>query len=205
MIRPRVLDDVAAWMLALLWVAPLALCDLDGVPSPEHSRPFSLLAPLTLENFARPGTPRHSRSYFLNTMLLVTMILVCAAGALHAGGLRLRPVRLPRIGLAVHAGARAAHDHARRAAGRELPTIGALGLLDTIARPSACPIWRRPSASSCCARPSRPCPRNSRRPRGRRGGLLQMLWRVYVPWRGRSTSPTAWSRSATTGTTSCGR
>ena len=35
---------------------------------------------------------------------------------------------------------------------------------------------------------------------------MQILWKVYVPLaQARRTSPTAWSRSATTGTTSCGR
>ena len=47
---------------------------------------------------------------------------------------------------------------------------------------SACPTWPAPSASSCCARPSRPCPRSwRRRPGSRAAGLLQVLWKVYVP------------------------
>ena len=48
--------------------------------------------------------------------------------------------------------------------------------------PSACPTWPRRSASSCCARPSRPCRRSSTTRRASRApSPLQVLWKVYVP------------------------
>jgi sn-glycerol 3-phosphate transport system permease protein len=43
----------------------------------EYSTRFVLLAPLTLDNFARAWEAAPFARYFLNTILLVTMILAC--------------------------------------------------------------------------------------------------------------------------------
>ena len=53
-------------------------------------------------------------------------------------------------------------------------------------------MWRPHSASSCCARLSRPIPKeldDAARVEG--AGTLQTLWRSMCRWRVRSTSPTA--------------
>ena len=61
-------------------------------------------------------------------------------------------------------------------------TMSALGILDTIARRSGCPTWRRRSASSCCGRRSRPSRASSTRRRGSRApARCEVLWQVYVP------------------------
>ena len=61
-------------------------------------------------------------------------------------------------------------------------TMSRLGILDTLCRPSACPTWPPPSASSCCGRPSRRCRGSSTRPRAWKARApLEILWRVYVP------------------------
>ena len=74
---PGWLDTVAAWLLALLWILPLAYAVWTAFHPTEYSTRFVLLAPLTLDNFVRAWAAAPFARYFLNTMLLVAMILAC--------------------------------------------------------------------------------------------------------------------------------
>ena len=74
---PGWLDTVAAWLLALLWILPLAYAVWAAFHPGEYSTHFEPLAPLTLENFARAWAAAPFARYFVNTALLVTMILAC--------------------------------------------------------------------------------------------------------------------------------
>jgi len=73
--RIPLLETGAAWLLALLWLAPLAYAFWAAFHPAELATHFAPLAPLTLDNFAKAWTfapfPRH----FMNTVILVTMIL----------------------------------------------------------------------------------------------------------------------------------
>ena len=70
-------DTIAAWLLAILWVLPLLYAVWTAFHPPEFSAKFTLLAPLTLANFERAWQAAPFARYFLNTALLVTLIL-CA-------------------------------------------------------------------------------------------------------------------------------
>lgn len=72
---PGVLDTVAAWLLALLWILPLLYAVWTAFHAPEYSTRFALAAPLTLDNFARAWDAAPFARYFLNTAMLVAMIL----------------------------------------------------------------------------------------------------------------------------------
>jgi sn-glycerol 3-phosphate transport system permease protein len=72
---PTWLDTLAAWLLALLWILPLAYAVWTGFHAPEYSTRFTLLAPLTLDNFRRAWDAAPFARYFLNTTILVVMIL----------------------------------------------------------------------------------------------------------------------------------
>ena len=74
---PSWLDTLAAWALALLWILPLAYAVWTAFHPAEYSTRFALLAPLTLENFAKAWIAAPFARYFLNTVLLVAMILAC--------------------------------------------------------------------------------------------------------------------------------
>ena len=74
---PGRIDTLAAWMLALLWILPLAYAVWTAFHPTEFSTRFVLFAPLTLENFSRAWAAAPFARYFLNTALLVTMILAC--------------------------------------------------------------------------------------------------------------------------------
>jgi sn-glycerol 3-phosphate transport system permease protein len=74
---PGWIDTVAAWLLALLWILPLAYAVWTAFHPTEFSTRFVPFAPLTLDNFSRAWAAAPFARYFLNTALLVTMILVC--------------------------------------------------------------------------------------------------------------------------------
>ncbi|MFC3229577.1 carbohydrate ABC transporter permease [Marinibaculum pumilum] len=71
----RVLNTAGAWLLALLWVAPLAYAVWTAFHPGAYATRFDLTAPLTLENFARAWEAAPFARYFLNSVLLVTLIL----------------------------------------------------------------------------------------------------------------------------------
>ncbi|WBY01973.1 carbohydrate ABC transporter permease [Ramlibacter tataouinensis] len=73
--EPNALDTLAAWLLAILWILPLAYAVWTAFHPSEYSTRFSLLAPLTLDNFRRAWQAAPFARYFLNTTLLVLMIL----------------------------------------------------------------------------------------------------------------------------------
>jgi len=75
MTMTRRLDTLGAWLLGLLWILPLAYAAWAAFHAPAYATRFDLLAPLTLENFARAWHAAPFPRYFLNTFLLVTMVL----------------------------------------------------------------------------------------------------------------------------------
>ena len=73
----RALESAAAICLAIVWILPLAYAVWAAFHPAEFTTRFSLLAPLTLDNFARAWSAAPFARYFLNTSILVTMILAC--------------------------------------------------------------------------------------------------------------------------------
>ena len=71
----RGLETFAAWLLALLWVLPLAYAMWAAFHPSEYSTHFVLSAPLTLANFETAWDAAPFARYFINTVLLVTLIL----------------------------------------------------------------------------------------------------------------------------------
>ena len=74
---PGWIDTLAAWLLALLWILPLVYAVWTAFHPSEYSTRFSLFAPLTLDNFAHAWAAAPFARYFVNTILLVAMILGC--------------------------------------------------------------------------------------------------------------------------------
>ncbi len=71
----RLLVTVGAWMLALMWILPLAYAVWTAFHPAEFETRFDLFAPLTLENFSKAWVQAPFARYFLNTTILVLMIL----------------------------------------------------------------------------------------------------------------------------------
>lgn len=69
------LEKLAAWALALLWISPLAYAFWAAFHPAVLATHFDPLAPLTLDNFRKAWTYAPFPRHFLNTVMLVTMIL----------------------------------------------------------------------------------------------------------------------------------
>jgi sn-glycerol 3-phosphate transport system permease protein len=71
----RGLETAGAWLLGALWVLPLVYAVWTAFHPGEYSTRFVLDAPLTLANFVKAWQAAPFARYFLNTVLLVTMVL----------------------------------------------------------------------------------------------------------------------------------
>jgi sn-glycerol 3-phosphate transport system permease protein len=69
------LETAGAWLLGLLWVLPLVYAVWTAFHPGEFSTRFVPTAPLTLENFVKAWQAAPFARYFVNTILLVTMVL----------------------------------------------------------------------------------------------------------------------------------
>lgn len=75
---PRIgawIETAAAWLLGIIWIAPLLYAVWAAFHPTAFAASFDLTAPLTLGNFAAAWDAAPFGRYFLNTFLLVTMIL----------------------------------------------------------------------------------------------------------------------------------
>ena len=71
----RALETAGAWALGLVWILPLAYAVWTAFHAAEYSTHFVPTAPLTLENFHKAWQAAPFARYFLNTVLLVAMVL----------------------------------------------------------------------------------------------------------------------------------
>lgn len=72
----RWLEIVGAWLLGIIWVLPLVYAVWTAFHPSEFATHFTPLAPLTLQNFGRVWEAAPFARYFLNTTMMVTLILV---------------------------------------------------------------------------------------------------------------------------------
>ena len=71
----RSLNTIGAWLLGIIWFMPLLYAVWTAFHPAAYAVRFDLLAPLTLENFGKAWQAAPFARYFLNTVILVTMIL----------------------------------------------------------------------------------------------------------------------------------
>lgn len=71
------MESAGAILLAVLWILPLAFAIWAAFHATEYTTTFSPLAPWTLSNFARAWEAAPFARYFLNTFVLVTLVLAC--------------------------------------------------------------------------------------------------------------------------------
>ena len=72
----RTLEIIGAWLLGLIWALPLGYAVWTAFHPAIYATHFSLFAPLSLHNFALAWQAAPFARYFLNTVILVTFILV---------------------------------------------------------------------------------------------------------------------------------
>jgi sn-glycerol 3-phosphate transport system permease protein len=71
----RAPETLAAWLLGVLWMLPLAYAVWTAFHPKEYSARFALTAPLTLHNFVEAWQAAPFARYLVNTVVLVTVIL----------------------------------------------------------------------------------------------------------------------------------
>jgi sn-glycerol 3-phosphate transport system permease protein len=71
----RILETLGAWVLGILWALPLVYAFWTAFHPQEFATRFALVAPLTLQNFVNAWNAAPFARYFLNTVMLVTLIL----------------------------------------------------------------------------------------------------------------------------------
>jgi len=71
-----VLETGAAWLLAILWISPLAYAFWAAFHPSEYAIHFDFFAPLTLDHFREALSQAPFLRYAFNTFILVTTILI---------------------------------------------------------------------------------------------------------------------------------
>ena len=72
----QVLETIGAWMLGLLWLLPLLYAVWTAFHPAAYATRFDLFAPLTLDNFVAAWQAAPFSRFLLNTVMMVTLILV---------------------------------------------------------------------------------------------------------------------------------
>ncbi|MFP4404006.1 carbohydrate ABC transporter permease [Rhodosalinus sp.] len=177
----RVLVVTGAWALALVWLLPLAYAVWTAIHPAAYETQFAPLAPLTLENFVRAWNAAPFARYFVNTILLVTMILtaqliLCSLAAFAFARfdfpgkntlfamVLVQLMVMPDILLV-----------------RNYTTMGSLGLIDTILA-IGLPYFASGFAIFLLRQTFKTVPRELDEAARVEGcSWLGLLWRVYVP------------------------
>ncbi|TBW39000.1 carbohydrate ABC transporter permease [Siculibacillus lacustris] len=68
-------DTALAWTVGILWLLPLVYAIWTAFHPPAYATHFDLSAPLSLDNFRRAWIAAPFARYFLNTIVLVTVIV----------------------------------------------------------------------------------------------------------------------------------
>ena len=74
--RTHPLEAIGAWLLALVWLAPLAYAFWSSLHPAAYATSFSLSAPWTMENYVRAWNQAPFGRYYINTVILVVLILI---------------------------------------------------------------------------------------------------------------------------------
>lgn len=88
-------DNVGAILLALIWIAPLIFAFWAAFHTTSDAVNFNLLSPWTLENFKTAWAGAPWLGYFLNTFILVTVILIGQFIVTTLAGFAFAQVRFP--------------------------------------------------------------------------------------------------------------
>jgi sn-glycerol 3-phosphate transport system permease protein len=95
----RAVETAAAWLLGALWVLPLAYAIWTAFHPSEFSTRFVLAAPLTIENFVKAWYAAPFARYFVNTVLLVAMVLAAQLVLVTLAAYALARFRFPGRGI----------------------------------------------------------------------------------------------------------
>ncbi len=175
------LETAGAWLLGLLWILPLVYAVWTAFHPAEFSTRFDLFAPLSVENFRKAWAAAPFARYFLNTFVLVTLILaaqlvICTLAAYAFARFEFmgRDVAfmLVLVQLMVMPDVLIVENYR---------TMSILGLVDTIPA-IALPYMASAFGIFLLRQTFKSIPRElDEAARMEGAGPLQVLWKVYVP------------------------
>ncbi len=175
------LETVAAWLLAIIWILPLAYAVWTAFHPGEYATRFALFAPLTLDNFARAWAAAPFARYFLNTFMLVTLVLACQLVLCTLAAYAFARYEFPGRGFAFALVLAQLMIMPDVLIVENYRTMGKLGILDSIPA-IALPYVASAFGIFLLRQTFKTVPKeldDAARVEG--AGPLQTLWRVYVP------------------------
>jgi len=177
----RRLETVAAWILGFLWILPLLYAFWTAFHPAEFSTRFELLAPLTLDNFRRAWEAAPFARYFLNSFLLVTMVLVGQLVLCTLAGYAFARFEFPGKDIAFVLVLMQLMIMPDVLIVENYRTMGRLGILDTIPA-IALPYIASAFGIFLLRQTFKTVPRElDEAARVEGASSLQILWKVYVP------------------------
>ncbi len=175
------LETAAAWLLAAIWILPLLYAVWAAFHPPEYSTRLVLLAPLTLENFAKAWEAAPFARYFVNTFALVTLVLACQLVLCTLAAYAFARYEFPGSGIAFALVLAQLMIMPDVLIVENYKTMGKLGVLDSIPA-IALPYVASAFGIFLLRQTFKSVPKeldDAARVEG--AGSLQTLWRVYVP------------------------
>lgn len=179
--RTSLLEATGAWILALLWIAPLAYAFWSAFHPSAFATSFSLSAPWTFDNFVRAWNQAPFGRYYLNTVLLVSLILAGQLVLSTLAAYAFVHFKFRGSGIAFALALLQLMIMPDVLIVENYRVVSKLGLLDTIPA-IALPYMASAFAIFLLRQTFKGVPRElieAARVEG--AGPLQVLWRVYVP------------------------
>ncbi|WP_426958944.1 carbohydrate ABC transporter permease [Muricoccus radiodurans] len=175
------LETAAAWLLGLLWVAPLLYAVWAAIHPTGYATRFELFAPLTFSNFAAAWQAAPFARYFLNTFVLVTMVLAAQLVICTLAAFVFARTRFPGSGVLFALVLVQLMIMPDILLVENYRTMRALGLVDTIIA-IGLPYMASAFGIFLLRQTFKQVPRELEEAAQVEGlGTLGILWRVYVP------------------------
>jgi len=177
----RRLETAAAWTLGFVWILPLLYAFWTAFHPAEFSTRLALFAPLTLDNFARAWEAAPFARYFVNSFLLVTMVLVGQLVLCTLAGYAFARFEFPGKDIAFVLVLMQLMIMPDVLIVENYRTMGRLGILDTIPA-IALPYLASAFGIFLLRQTFKTVPRELDEAARVEGATsLQILWKVYVP------------------------
>jgi sn-glycerol 3-phosphate transport system permease protein len=177
----RMLFVAGAWALALVWLLPLLYAVWTAIHPSAYATRFDLFAPLTLENFVQAWNAAPFARYFLNTILLVTMVLSAQLVLCTLAGFAFARLEFPGKNILFALVLLQLMVMPDILIVRNYATMSALGLVDTILA-IGLPYFASGFAIFLLRQTFKTIPKELDEAARVEGcSLLGLLWRVYVP------------------------
>jgi sn-glycerol 3-phosphate transport system permease protein len=177
----NLLETVAAWVLGILWLLPLLYAFWASVHSAGDATRFDLTAPLTFDNFRHVWAAAPFPRYFLNTFLLVSLIIVVQFTLSTLAGYAFARFRFPGRDLAFVLVLLQLMIMPDVLIVENYQTLAQMGLIDTILA-IGMPYFGSAFGIFLMRQTFKSMPKeldDAARVEG--AGPLQILWKVYIP------------------------